>query len=115
MTLLLVMRHGFFTDKLVESRAMLPGLVRMNHQARLFVEIGLNLNHYFVFSLIQVVLFLFIKLIKGTPSTTTIISTIVSNLLSMKYEGKQNHRAQSASDCFMIMVVLILIPMLLTI
>ncbi len=49
--LLLVMRHRFIIDKLVGNQAILPGLVKMNHQGQLFVEIDLKLEQCFVYSL----------------------------------------------------------------
>ena len=59
--LLLVMRHEYIIDRLVGSQAILRGLVRMNRQGPLFIEINLNPERCFVYSLNQVVLFLYIK------------------------------------------------------
>ncbi len=89
--LLLVIRHGFTIDRLVGSRAMLLGLVKMNRQGSLFVEIDLNLKHCVVYSSNQVVRFLYIKYIKARLSITTIILKIVLSLLSMKHRNKKNH------------------------
>jgi len=113
--LLLVMRHGFIMDSLVRNQAMLLGLVEMSYQGPLFVEIDLNLEHCFVYSSNQMVLFLYIKLIKATRLIINITLNIVSNLLSMQYDNKKNYHAQSVSNCLMIMAVLIFTRMLLTI
>jgi hypothetical protein len=59
--ILLMMRHGFIIDRLVGSQAMLFRLVEMNHRGPLFVEIGLNLEQCFIYSLNQVVLLLYIR------------------------------------------------------
>jgi hypothetical protein len=38
--LLLEMRHGFIIDSLAGSQAMLPGLVKMNHQGPLYRKLS---------------------------------------------------------------------------
>ena len=109
--LLLVMRHGFITDRLVESQAILAGLVKMSHQEPLFVETDLNPEHYFSYFLNQLILFSYIVYVKVRLSITTTTLIIVSNLLSMTYGIKKNHHAQNVSGCFMIMDYLINIKM----
>ena len=56
-----VMRHGFFTGRLVVSQATLTGLAKMNHQERSFVEIDPNLRRCFVSSSNLLLLFLYTK------------------------------------------------------
>ena len=60
-TLSPVMRRGFITDRLIGSQAILPALVKMNHQRPLFVGIDINLKHFSVYSLNPLVLSLYIK------------------------------------------------------
>ncbi len=113
--LLQIMRHEIIADGLVGSQAMLLGLVNMNHRGPLFVEIDLDPKHYFVYSSKQRALFLYVKQIKARLSITTVILKIISVLLPMKCENKKNHHPHNVSNCFMIMVALIIIGTQLTI
>ncbi len=62
--LLQVMRHGFTIGRLVTSQQTKAGLAKVNHQRLWFVEANLNQKIYFLYSLNQMVLFLYIVLIK---------------------------------------------------
>ena len=62
--LLPVMRCGFTIGRLVASQSTPAELVKMNQQQLLFVQVNLNENIYFVYSLTQMILFLSMLLMK---------------------------------------------------
>ncbi len=63
--LLQVMRYGFTIGRLVTGQQTKAGLAKVNHQRLWFVEANLNQKIYFVYSLNEMVLFLYIVLIKA--------------------------------------------------
>ena len=60
----ILLQDGFTIDRLVTSQLTQAGLVKVNHQPLLFIEVDLNQKLYFLYSLNQIVAFLYIVLIK---------------------------------------------------
>ena len=88
------MRRAFTTDRLLISEQMLAGLPKVNHQQLEFVEADFNQTIYSVYSLNEIVLFLYMLLIKARLEIILIILKIVSSPLSSKYGNKEGQTVQ---------------------
>ena len=62
--LLQITRRGLTFGKLDTNQSTQAGLLKVNHQPLLLVEVGLNQRPYILYSLNQMILFLFMPLIK---------------------------------------------------
>ena len=84
-----MIKHGFTTGRFIIGQRMQAGLAKVNHQLLYFFEANLKEKVSFLFSLNEMVLFLYIVLMKARREITTIQLKIASSLLSRKYRNKE--------------------------
>ena len=89
-----VMRHGFTIGKLVTNQSAQAGLLKVSHKPLLLVKVDLNQRLYCLYSLNQMLLFLFMLLIK-----TRLLNhnSYIENCLKLIVKEIRKHRKSSGT------------------